>query len=133
MQLTAENRSQQICSKQMVDHISSEKIGTIAISSPQEYNTTISRDAQISFVLQQFEDDKVQNLEYKEQMITRYGDLATMMQQQEEFEAQKNLEKEQWAMTSTPTRRALIIVQHVLPCSIFFSLPYPRTWVLPQK
>ena len=67
----------------MVDHISSEMIGTIAISSPPEDNTTISIYSKIAFVLQQLEDDKVQNMEDKEQMITRYGDLATMMQQQE--------------------------------------------------
>ena len=83
MQLTAENILQQIRSKTMVDQLSLEIIGTIAISIPQEDNTNISIDAQISFLLQQLEDDKVQNLEDEEHMIMRYGDLSTMMQQQE--------------------------------------------------
>ena len=40
--------------------------------------------------------------------------LATMMQQQEEGKAQKLMEKEQWAMASTPTRIYLLLVQCVL-------------------
>ena len=40
------------------------------------------------------EEDKVQNLEKKEQMIMRSGKFATMMQQQEEDKAQKLMEKE---------------------------------------
>ena len=35
----------------------------IAISSPPEENTAISRDAQLSLALQQLEEDEVQNLE----------------------------------------------------------------------
>ena len=46
-------------------------------------------------MLQQLEEEEVQNLEEKEQMITRDGELATMMQQQEEDESQNMLEKEQ--------------------------------------
>ena len=44
----------------------------------------------------------------------RDGEFATMMQHQEEGEAQKSMEKEQWAMKSTPTWKALILVQGVL-------------------
>ena len=62
MQLTAENILQQIRSKTMVDQLSLEMIGTIAISIPQEDNTTISRDSTIAFVLQKLEYDKVQNM-----------------------------------------------------------------------
>ena len=53
-------------------------------------------------------------MEDKEHMITRYGELTKIIQQQEEDEAQKLVEKEQQAMESTPTSRDLIIVQSVL-------------------
>ena len=56
----------------------------ITISSPPEDNAVISRDAQLALALQRLEEDKVQNLEKKEQMIMRDGDFATMIQQQEE-------------------------------------------------
>ena len=46
-------------------------IGAIAISIPPEDNTTISRDAQLAFVLQRPEEGDVQNLEEEEHMITR--------------------------------------------------------------
>ena len=68
-------------------------IGMISISSPSEDNTTISIDDRISFVLQLIEEYEVQNLEEKEQMIMSDGDLATMLQQQEEDEAQKSIDK----------------------------------------
>ena len=51
--------------QKMVDQIYSEIIGAIAIYIPPEYNTTISRYAQLAFVLHQLEDDEVQNLEEK--------------------------------------------------------------------
>ena len=66
----------------MLDQISSEMIGGVAISSPPEDNATISRDSQRTFVPQRFEEDEVQNMEEKEHMITRDGELATIMQQQ---------------------------------------------------
>ena len=50
-------------------------------------------DAQIALALQRLEEDDVQNLEKKEQMIMRDGDFSTMMQQQKEEEAQKLMEK----------------------------------------
>ena len=78
----------------MVDQISSEMIGVIAISSPLYDNSTIYRDAQLAFVLQRLEEDVVQNMEEKEQMIMGDGDIATMMQQQDEDKAQKLIEKE---------------------------------------
>ena len=56
----------------------------IAISSQPEDNADISRDTQIDLALQWLEEDEVQNLEKKEQMIMRDGDFATMIQQQEE-------------------------------------------------
>ena len=65
----------------------------IAIFSPPEDNTDISRDAQIALAFQLLEDDEVQNLEKKENMIMRDGEFATIMQQQEEDEAQKLMEK----------------------------------------
>ena len=56
----------------------------IAISSPPEDNGVISRDAQLALALQRLEEDKVQNLDKKEQMTLRDGTFATIMQQQEE-------------------------------------------------
>ena len=56
----------------------------IAISSPPEDKAAISRDTQLALALQRLEKDKVQNLEKMEQMITRDGNFATMIQQQEE-------------------------------------------------
>ena len=62
-QLTDENLSQQIRPKKMVDQLYSEMIGAIAISSPLEDNTNISRDDQLTFVMQRLEEDEVHNLE----------------------------------------------------------------------
>ena len=45
-------------------------------------------------MLQQLEEDEGQNLEEKEQIIMRDGKIATIMQQQEEEDAQKSMEKE---------------------------------------
>ena len=46
-------------------------------------------------------------------MITRDGEFATIMQHQEEDEAKKLTEKEQWAMTSAPTWKALLLLQRM--------------------
>ena len=54
------------------------------------------------------------NLEKKENVIMRDGEFATMMQQQEEDETQKSMEKEQWDMSSTQTGKALLIIHRVL-------------------
>ena len=43
--------------------------------------------------MQWLEEDEVHNLEKKENMIMKDVKLATMMQQQEEDEAQKSMEK----------------------------------------
>ena len=64
--------------------------------------------------MQQIEEDEVQNMEKKEQMIMRDGKFATMMQQQKEAKAQKLMEKEQRDMSSKPTGKALFLVQIVL-------------------
>ena len=56
----------------------------------------------------------MQNLEKKVHMIMRDGKFATMMQYQEEDEAQKSMEKEQRVMKSTPTGKALIIFKRAL-------------------
>ena len=65
----------------------------IYISIPPEDNAVISGYSQLALALQRLEEDKVQNLEKKEQMIMRDGEFATMMQHQEEDEAQKSMEK----------------------------------------
>ena len=46
-------------------------------------------------------------------MIIRYGKFVTMMKHQEKDEEQKSMEKEQWAMSSTPTGEDLLLIQHV--------------------
>ena len=51
----------------------------IAISIPPEDNMNISRDSQLALALQQIEEDEVQNLEKKENMIMRDGDFSTMI------------------------------------------------------
>ena len=66
-------------------------------------------DDQLALALQWLEEDEVQNLEKKENMIMRDGEFATMMQHQEENEAQKLMEKEQRAMSSTPKGKAFLI------------------------
>ena len=68
----------------MVYQLSSEMIGVIAISIPPEYNTDISRDTHLALALQRLEEDEVQNMDKKEQMIMRDGYFSTMIQQQEE-------------------------------------------------
>ena len=68
----------------------------------------------------------MQNLEKKEQKITRDGEFATMMQQQEEDKAQKSIEKEQQSMTSTLTRKALHIIQRVLSLHHFIQSYIPQ-------
>ena len=47
-------------------------------------------------------------------MIIRYGNLYTIMQQQEEEKVKKPMEKEQQAPASTPTGKALLLVQSFL-------------------
>ena len=47
-------------------------------------------------------------------MIMRDGEFTTMMQQQEEDEAQKLMEKEQRAMISMPTGKDLLLIQRVI-------------------
>ena len=68
----------------MVHQLSLVMIGPTAISIPLEDNSAISRDTQLALALQRLEEDEVQNLEKKEQMITRNGNFVTMIQQQEE-------------------------------------------------
>ena len=59
-------------------------------------------------------------------MIMRYGKCDTMMQHQEEDEAHKSMEKEQRAMTSTPTGEALVLVQRVLSLHHFIQSSIPK-------
>ena len=54
--LRVKNRSQQICSEQMVSQLSSVMIGVIAISIPPEDNADISRDDHLALALQQIEE-----------------------------------------------------------------------------
>ena len=51
----------------------------------------------------------------------RDGYFATMMQQKEEYEAQKLMDKEQRSMTSNPTGKALILIQCVLALHHFLQ------------
>ena len=54
-------------------------------------------------------------------MIIRDGELATIMQHQEEDEAHKLTDKQQRATTSTPTGKYLIFVQRVLSLYLFIQ------------
>ena len=58
-------------------------------------------------------------MENKEQITLTDDNFATMMQHQEEDKAQKSMEKEQQAMTSTPTVKDLLIIQRVLSLNHF--------------
>ena len=75
----------------------------------------------------------MQNLEKEENMIMRDGEFSAMMQQQDGDKAQKSMDKEQHAMSSTPTGDDFLLIQSVLSLHHFSSLPYPRTRALPQK
>ena len=68
----------------MVDQLSSGMICVISISIPPEDNTDISRDTHLALALQRLEEDEVQNMDKKEQMIMRDGYFSTMIQQKEE-------------------------------------------------
>ena len=61
-------------------------------------------------------------------MIMRDSDLTTMIQQQEEEKARKLMEKEQRAMTSTPTGQALLLVKRVLYLHYYSVLHTPEIW-----
>ena len=50
-------------------------------------------DAQLALALQWLEEEEVKNMKKKDNMIMRDGKFATMMQQQEEDEAQKLMDK----------------------------------------
>ena len=66
-------------------------------------------------------------------MITREGKLATIMQQQEEGKAQKSTENEQRATTSTPTGKALLIVQRILSLNFFLQYSIPKNLGVASK
>ena len=98
----------------------------IAISIPPEDNTDISRDAQLALVLQILEEDKVKNMDKKEQMSMRDGKCSTMMQHQEEDEAQKLMEKEQRSMKSMLTGKDMLLFQCVLYLHHLFQSYIPQ-------
>ena len=75
----------------------------------------------------------MQNLEKKENMIMRDGEFATMMQQQEEDEVHTFMEKEQRAMTSTPTGKALLLIQCVLSLHNFLQSSIPHNLGVTSK
>ena len=72
-------------------------------------------------------------MEKKENMIMRDGKFATMMQQQEEDEAQKLKEKEQRVMSSTPTGKALLLIQRVLYLHHFLQSSIPHNLGVASK
>ena len=57
-------------------------------------NINAPRDDKLALALQKIEEEEVHNLEEKQLMITRNGELVTIMKQQEEDKAQKSMEKE---------------------------------------
>ena len=66
-------------------------------------------------------------------MIMRDGEFPTMMQQQEEDEAQKLMEKEQRYMSSTPTGKAFLIIQRVLSLNHFIKSSIPHNLGVASK
>ena len=60
-------------------------------------------------------------MEDKEHMIMRYDKFATVVQQKEDDEAQKLMEKEQRVVTSTPTGKDFLLVQCVLSLHHFLQ------------
>ena len=63
----------------------------------------------------------------------RYGKFPNMMQQQEEDEAQKLMEKEQRVMSSTPTGEALLLIQRVLYLHHFLQSSIPQNLGIASK
>ena len=66
-------------------------------------------------------------------MIMRDGNFSTIIQQQEEDEAQKLMEKEQRAMTSTSAGKALLLVQSVLSLHNVIQSSIPQKLGSPSK
>ena len=66
------------------------------------------------------------NLEDKEQIIVSDGKLATIMQQQEDYEAHKLTEKDQQAITSTLTGKALLLIWSVVSLHHFLQSYTPQ-------
>ena len=56
----------------------------------------------------------------------RYGDFATMMQHQDEDKAQKSMDKEQRSMKSTPTGKALLLIQRVISLHHYIQSSIPQ-------
>ena len=75
----------------------------------------------------------MQNTEKKENTIMRDGEFATVMQQKEEDKAQKPMEKEQWAMSSMPTGKALLLIQRVLSLHHFLQSSIPQNLSVASK
>ena len=66
-------------------------------------------------------------------MVMRDGEFSTMMQQQEEDEAQKLMDKEQRSMTSIPTGKTLLLVQRVLYLHHFLKSSIPENLGVASK
>ena len=73
------------------------------------------------------------NLEEKEHMIMRDGELDTFVQQQEEDKAQILMEKKYQATKSTPTRKSLLLVQRVLSLHLFLQSSMPHNFGVASK
>ena len=73
------------------------------------------------------------NLEDKEQVIMRDDELATIIKQKEKDEDHKSMEKEQRAMTLTPTGEALLLVWHVLSLHNFPQSSIPQNLGVASK
>ena len=63
----------------------------------------------------------------------RYYELATIMKQQEEDEAHKYMYKEQQAMASTPTGKALLLVWCLLSLNHFLQSSIPHNLAVTSK
>ena len=73
------------------------------------------------------------HVDKNDKMMIRDGEIPTMLQQKEEDVALKLMEKEQRAMTSTPTGKALVIVQHVISLHHFIQFSIPQNLGVASK
>ena len=66
-------------------------------------------------------------------MMIRDGKITTIIQQQEEEKVLKQMEKEQQNMSSTRTKRDLLLVQRVLSLHHFLQSSVPQNLGVPSK
>ena len=122
LRLSDNSTLRQTPSLRMVEQLSSEIIGMIATYGPPKDNSAIFRDAQLVGVLKQIEEEEDTE---KEQRTKRDAMLAMKIHRHEMAKVQKYSKEILQGMTSTPTGKSLLFVQHVLSlhCRLEASAP----------